>query len=71
MTIEEIRTELNKNADEKYRKFHSSLVPNTNDIIGVRRPVMRKLAARILKEDARGFLCEARRQSVNGRRFGS
>ena len=37
---------LKSNADLKYRDFHSSLVPDTesNSIIGIRMPIMRKIA---------------------------
>ncbi len=43
---------LKKNADEKYKIFSSSLIPNKNNILGVRLPVLRKLALQINdKED--------------------
>ena len=40
---------LKSNADLKYRDFHSSLVPDTesNSIIGIRMPIMRKIAKEI------------------------
>lgn len=44
-------------SDEKYREFHSKLVPNTNlKFIGVRLPIMRKIAKEILKGDYLEFL---------------
>ncbi len=44
-------------ADDKYRDFHSKLVPGMRDeIIGVRMPVLRKMAKEIAKGDAEGFL---------------
>lgn len=42
--IEQIRQKLNQLSDEKYKKFHSSLCPNINGIIGVRVPVLRNYA---------------------------
>ena len=61
--IESIRNELLKNADESYRKFQSALIPGVENFLGVRRPVLRKMAAGILKEDGRAFLEEAGRDS--------
>ena len=44
-------------SDEKYREFHSSLVPDTEDgfIIGVRMPVLRKLGKEISKGNYKSF----------------
>lgn len=49
---------LKKLSDEKYRKFHSSLVPNEekNSFLGVRMPKLRELGKEISKGDPRGFL---------------
>ncbi len=47
---EEIRKKIIELSDEKYKKFHSSLCPNTDNIIGVRVPVLRKFAKELLKE---------------------
>lgn len=44
-----IREELLKLKDEKYRKFHSALVPGINNILGVRIPNIRKLAKEFSK----------------------
>lgn len=63
MTAEEVRTELENNADEEYRRFHAGLIPGARKLIGVRRPVLRTLAKRIIKEDGRAFLKEAGRES--------
>lgn len=45
-------------SDEKYKKFHSSLIPNSDDgfIIGVRMPVLRKLGKEISKGNVKSFL---------------
>lgn len=42
--VEEIRKRLNEMADIEYKKFHSSLCPNIDRIIGVRVPDLRKYA---------------------------
>lgn len=56
--MEEIVQELFKNADLKYKEFHSGLCPNTDNIIGVRIPKLREIAKRIAKENPDGFLKE-------------
>ena len=43
-------------SDEKYKKFHSGLCPNTDNIIGVRLPKLREIAKEIAKGDWRYFL---------------
>ena len=44
-------------ADEKYKKFHSGIVKDTDSqILGIRLPVLRKIAKDILKGDYEGFL---------------
>ena len=53
---EEIIKKLYELADEEYRKFHSGLCPNTNNIIGVRIPRLREIAKQIAKQQAQEFL---------------
>lgn len=55
----DIRNRLSELADEKYRSFTASLTPGKDKILGVRIPLLRKLAAEILKDDWRGFIEEA------------
>lgn len=43
----EIRQRLKSLADTEYQKFHSGLCPNTDNIIGVRVPVLRSIAKEI------------------------
>ena len=45
--VMEVRKELKLLADEKYRIFHSKLVPGKEHILGVRMPKLRQLAKRI------------------------
>lgn len=59
MTNEEILKRLFELQDTAYRDFHSGLVPNINSdtIIGVRTPELRKLAKELYgEEDVSGFL---------------
>lgn len=47
----DVRRQLEKYADPKYREFHGSLLPGTDNIMGVRLPVLRKIAKEIAKND--------------------
>ena len=46
-----IRKELLALADPKYKEFHSSLCPGTDNIIGVRIPVLRNYAKKLSKQE--------------------
>lgn len=54
VSVEYARARLFELADEKYKEFHSGLVPSLSPgtIIGVRMPVLRELAKQLLKESA-------------------
>ena len=45
-----IREKIFSLADEKYKEFHSGLCPNTNNIVGVRVPILRNHAKELVKE---------------------
>lgn len=74
-----VRDELFKHQDIGYKNFHSKLIPNvpTDEIIGVRVPVLRKIAKQALKENAdvaskyyeekmlRGFMAGYRKCSID------
>lgn len=47
---EEIRKGIFKLQDKKYQKFHQNLCPGTENIIGVRVPVLRNYAKELLKK---------------------
>ena len=47
---EEIKNKLKELADSKYKEFHSGLCPNTENILGVRVPVLRNYAKEISKQ---------------------
>lgn len=57
---EEIRKRIFELADLKYKEFHSGLCPNTNNIVGVRVPVLRNYAKEVAKGDFRRYLSNAR-----------
>jgi 3-methyladenine DNA glycosylase AlkD len=55
--LKELDQELKELADEKYQKFHGGLIPNVDTVFyGVRVPLLRKVAKRLIKEDWRGFV---------------
>ena len=63
---EDILKELYSNADEEYKRFHLKLMPNNEvNSIGVRIPVLRSIAKRILKGDWRTFLSEYKDSDIN------
>lgn len=43
--------------DIKYKEFHSGLINTSLDIIGIRVPIMRRIAKEILKTDVEKFFC--------------
>lgn len=52
----EIRTRLLQEQDTEYCRFSSSLLPGVNNILGVRLPILRKLAKELIKKDYKSFL---------------
>lgn len=57
---DEIRNKIFELADTKYKEFHSGLCPNTNNIVGVRVPVLRNYAKQLSKGDFREYLLHAK-----------
>ncbi len=47
---QKVKQKLRELADQKYKEFHSGLCPGTDNIIGVRVPVLRNYAKELLKE---------------------
>ena len=47
--IENLKQKLKEARDEKYQRFSSSLIPNINNILGIRTPVLRKISLKLLK----------------------
>ena len=52
----EIRKRLEQEAEEKYRVFSSALIPNIDNVLGVRIPKLNKLAKDLYKTDWKPFL---------------
>lgn len=52
----EIRKEILSLADDKYRQFQMKLLPDTKNIIGVRLPMLRKMAKKIAGKWGREYL---------------
>ena len=55
-----IREDLFNLADEEYKKFHSNLCPGTDNIIGIRVPILRVYAKELAKGDFREYLKTAK-----------
>lgn len=52
----DLKSKLDKLSDKKYKEFHSGLCPGTDNIIGVRLPILRELAKEIAKQKPIEFL---------------
>ena len=56
--MEEIKKELLNLKDDKYQKFAASINPDVKNLLGIRIPILRKLAKKILKSGYETFLKE-------------
>lgn len=54
-----IREQLFNLSEQEYKKFNSRLIPDVDNILGVRLPTLRNIAKRIAKNDWRSYLSEA------------
>ncbi|WMJ81717.1 DNA alkylation repair protein [Clostridium sp. MB40-C1] len=54
-----VREQIFKLADEEYKNFQSKLCPGNDNIVGVRLPILRKLAKQIAKENWREYMSTA------------
>lgn len=61
--MEDIKILLNSLAEEKYRDFQCKLIPNAKNILGVRVPILRKIAKDIAKGDWQTFLEDKNKES--------
>lgn len=59
VTAENIRQVLNGYIDEKFKDFTSTLIPGSRPILGVRVPILRKIAKEIAKGDWQMYLKDA------------
>ncbi len=64
-TKEKLQAEILAMQDLKYQKFHSSLLPGVENVIGVRMPLLRKLAKQVLKGDWQNYLQSALQETSN------
>lgn len=55
---EGFRQRLTELAEPEYQKFASSLLPNTDNVLGVRLPAIRKLAKELAKSDWREYFSQ-------------
>lgn len=63
ITAENIKDILNEYIDEKFKDFTSALIPGARPILGVRVPILRKLAKEIAEGDWQTYLREATEDS--------
>lgn len=63
ITAENIKDILNEYIDEKFKDFTSALIPGARPILGVRVPILRKLAKEIAEGDWQTYLREASEDS--------
>lgn len=59
VTADNIKLVLNRHIDEKFKGFTSVLIPGPCPILGVRVPILRKIAKEIAKGDWQTYLKEA------------
>ena len=59
ITAENIKDILKEYIDQKFKDFTSVLIPGARPILGVRVPILRKLAKEIAKDDWQTYLKEA------------
>lgn len=57
-----IREQIMELAEEDYQKFSAALIPNINNVLGVRIPLLRNLAKQIAKGDWRAYLEQAEQE---------
>lgn len=58
-----IKKQLEALAEDEYRIFSSGLLPNTDNVLGVRLPLLRKIARQLSKGDWRDYLQTAQDDS--------
>lgn len=56
MTQKELREHLRNLAEEDYKEFSASLIPGVKNMLGIRLPLLRKLAKDMAKEDWKEYL---------------
>ncbi|MCH5266017.1 MAG: DNA alkylation repair protein [Lachnospiraceae bacterium] len=56
---EELKTWLQREAEQDYKKFSAALIPGCDNMLGIRIPLLRKKAKELAKGDWRQFLQES------------
>ena len=59
-----IRQQLQELAEEEYRLFSGKLLPDIDNILGVRLPLLRGMAKQLVKQDWRAYLLTAQDDSM-------
>ena len=54
--MDSVLDELKTLCEDNYRTFNSKIIPTKQKMLGVRVPILRKMAKQIVKEDALGFV---------------
>lgn len=49
--MENVKKLINENIDIKYREFSKKLLPNVDNVLGVRIPILKNIAKKIVKDD--------------------
>lgn len=57
-----IRKRLEKEADKKFQKFTAALIPNIDNVLGVRTPILRKIARELYLSGEFAFMFELQAQ---------
>lgn len=53
-----VKSEFAKYTEADYKKFSASLIPNIDNVLGIRIPILRKIAKQVAKLDPQKFLDE-------------
>ncbi len=56
MKKQDILTQLQNLSEDKYKNFNSKIIPTKQLMLGVRIPILKKIAKQIIKKDATSFL---------------
>lgn len=61
--INKVKKIINQNIDLNYQKFTKKLLPNVDNVLGVRLPVLRNIAKNIIKDDPIYYLDNVKNES--------
>lgn len=63
ITVDNIKQVLHEHTEERFKEFTSALIPGSRPILGVRVPVLRKIAKEIARDDWQTYLKKATEDS--------